>query len=93
MITGDFHDDKEITFDVKLIDAKTDPKALRVWIGTEDAKGSEKATLTKKTTTFGGIAKVPTPLPAETKVWVEIETDSGVSKGSYVVEEKHDHKH
>ncbi len=91
IITGDIHDDKEIEFDVKLFDAKTDPKALRAWIGTEDAKGSEKVELKKKTATFGGVAKVPSPLPDDAKVWVEVETDAGIAKASY--EDKHDHKH
>jgi len=91
IVVGDMHEDKEIDFDVKLIDAKTDPKSLRAWIGAEDAKDSEKAFLTKKTATFGGTAKVPSPLPEKAKIWVEVETDAGTAKGSY--EDKHDHKH
>lgn len=91
IMIGDLHDDKEVEFDVKLIDAKADPKAIRIWIGVEDGKGSEKAALTKKTTTFVGTAKVPSPVPDKSKVWVEIETDSGVVKGSLAMEDKHKH--
>lgn len=93
IMVGDIHDDKEIDFDVKLIDAKSDPKALRIWIGAEDGAGSEKATLVKKKTTFGGKAKVPNPVPKDAKVWVEVETDAGTAKGSYAINDKHDHKH
>jgi len=93
IMVGDIHDDKEIDFDVKLVDAKAEPKALRIWIGSEDGKGSEKATLTKKKTTFGAKAKVPSPLPETPRVWVEVETDSGTTKGSYAINDKHDHKH
>lgn len=91
---GEAEAGKTVEFDIKLIDAKTDPKAMRVWIGTEDAKGSEKAATTKKTATFGAPVKVPSPLPAGSKAWIEVETDAGVLKGSYAIEEDHaDHKH
>ena len=93
IMVGEAEAGKAIEFDIKLIDAKTDPKAMRVWIGTEDGAGSVKATATKKTTTYDADAKVPSPLPAGAKVWVEIETDSGTSKGSYALEEAKDHKH
>ena len=79
-----------VEFDIKLFDNDKDPKALRVWVGLEDGKGSDKVQLQKKTTTFGGKVKVPDPKPQASKVWVEVETENGVAKGSYVVEE---HKH
>jgi len=91
IIVGDPHEEKSIDFDVKLIDAKTEPKAIRVWIGTEDGAGSTKAALTKKTTTYVGVAAVPSPLPAGSKVWVEIETDAGTNSGSYSIEDGHKH--
>ena len=93
IMRGEPEPGKTINFDIKLIDAKTDPKALRVWIGTEDGQGSEKATATKKTATYGTDAKVPSPLAVGAKAWVEVETDAGVFKGSYAIEEHHDHKH
>jgi hypothetical protein len=79
-----------VDFDVKLFDNDKDPKALRIWVGTEDGKGSDKVQLQKKETTFGAKVKVSDPKPAGSKVWVEVETDKGTAKGSYVLEE---HKH
>lgn len=80
-----------VDFDIKLFDNEKDPTALRVWIGAEDAKGSDVVELKKKTTTFVGTAKSPDPLPKDWKVWVELQTESGAAKGSYKLE--HDHKH
>ena len=80
---------KEAEFDIKLIDAKSDPKALRVWIGTEESK--EKATAKKGEKTYDADAKVPSPLPKGAKVWVEIETEEGTAKGSYAMEDGHKH--
>jgi hypothetical protein len=98
ILVGDPHDQKTVEFDVKLYDqeaSKTpppDPKALRAWIGSENAKTEEKIALSKKKTTFGGTVPVPQPLAESAKVWIEVETDSGVAKGSFKLDE-HDHKH
>jgi len=81
-----------VDFDIKLIDATTDPKALRAWIGTEDGKGSEKAEGKKGKTTYTGEVKVPKPLPEGAKLWVEVEADAGVKSASYDYD-THDHKH
>lgn len=56
--------------------------AVRFWIGTEDAKGSVKARADiedpKHPDHWHTHAEVPSPLPAGSKVWIEIETDKGV---------------
>jgi hypothetical protein len=93
IMVGDAEAGKTVKFDIKLIDAKADPKAMRVWIGAEDAKGSEKATATKKTATYGADVKVPSPLPAGAKAWVELETDAGIEKASYAFDDHAGHKH
>ena len=78
-------------FDIKLIDAKTDPKALRVWIGKEDVKAEGKLEATKGENTY--TAEVPVPAELSTAVvWVEIETEAGTSRASYLLQQ-HDHKH
>lgn len=89
IMIGEAEPGKEAEFDIKLIDAKSDPKVLRVWIGTEESK--EKATAKKGKTTYDADVKVPSPMPKGAKVWVEIETDSGTSKGSYALEGGHKH--
>lgn len=94
---GDPHVVKTVEFDVKLFDkdaSKTpppDPKALRIWIGDENAPADQKVELKKKTTTFGANVNVPQPLAETAKVWVEIDTDAGTTRGSFSLE--HDHKH
>lgn len=92
ILIGEVEAGKHADFDIKLIDAKTDPKALRVWVGVEDAKGSKKADGTKGTATYTGEVDVPNPIPEKAKLWVEIEADSGVSKAAFDYD-KHDHKH
>lgn len=47
--------------------------SVRFWIGTEDAKGSVKAKADVEAAHWHTHAEVPDPLPAESKLWVEIE--------------------
>lgn len=63
-------------------------KAVRFWIGTEDAKGSIKAKaeieVPAETNHWHTHAEVPSPLPAGAKLWVEIETSDGTkSTGAF----------
>lgn len=55
--------------------------AVRFWIGTQDAKGSVKAKADiedpKEPNRWHTHAEVPNPLPAGSKLWVEIEDDKG----------------
>ena len=92
ILVGEVEPGEHVDFDIKLIDAKADPKALRVWIGAADASGSTKADGTKGKTTYTGEVDVPKPLPEGARLWVELETDAGVKSGSFEIE-KHDHKH
>lgn len=55
--------------------------AVRFWIGTEDAKGSVKAKADienpAEPNRWHTHAELPNPIPAGSKLWVEIETDGG----------------
>jgi len=55
--------------------------AVRFWIGTEDAKGSVKARAEVENSAepnrWHTHAEVPDPMPAGSKLWVEIEDDKG----------------
>ena len=51
--------------------------AVRFWIGTEDAKGSVKAKAEVEVDHWHSHVEVPDPMPAGTKLWVEIEGDGG----------------
>jgi len=55
--------------------------AVRLWIGTQDAKGSVKAKAEvedpKNPNRWHIHAEIPSPLPVGSKLWVEIEDDKG----------------
>ena len=56
--------------------------AVRFWIGTEDARGSMKAKADIEDPAGAPFrwhthAEIPSPLPEGSKLWVEIETESG----------------
>jgi len=68
----------EGAFDVVITGGK--PKAVRFWVGTEDAKGSVKAKAEEETTdNWHAHAEVPDPLPAGSKFWVEVEPPTGAT--------------
>lgn len=51
--------------------------AVRFWIGTEDAKGSLKAKAEVEEGKWHTHTEVPDPLPAGSKLWVEVEGKDG----------------
>lgn len=51
--------------------------AVRFWIGMEDAKGSIKAKAEVEAGKWHTHAELPDPLPAASKLWVEIEGKDG----------------
>ncbi len=51
--------------------------AVRFWIGSEDAKGSIKAKAEVEVDHWHTHVEAPDPMPAGTKLWVEIEGDGG----------------
>lgn len=61
--------------------ATTKVAAVRFWVGTQDAKGSVKAKGeiedVKEPNRYHTHAEIPNPIPAESKLWVEIEDDKG----------------
>lgn len=68
--------------------ATTKASAVRFWIGTQDAKGSVKAKAEienpQEPNRWHVHAEIPSPMPAGSKLWVEIEDDKGgTSVGSF----------
>jgi hypothetical protein len=55
----------------------TKPAAIRVWIGTQDAKGASKAKAETEGDHWHAHAEVPKPLPTDSKLWIEVENDKG----------------
>lgn len=75
---------KNAAFDVVITPTEgsvTKVAAARFWIGTEDAKGSVKAKAEIETPSepnrWHTHAEVPSPMPAGSKFWFEIEDDKG----------------
>jgi hypothetical protein len=51
--------------------------AVRFWIGSQDAKGSVKAKAALEKDNWHTHVEIPSPLPADSKLYVEIESDKG----------------
>lgn len=71
----------EAAIDATLAGQTANVSAVRFWIGTSEAKGSIKAKAEIEDPTqpnrWHTHAEVPTPLPPNAQVWVEIEVKSG----------------
>ena len=75
---------KEAEFDLELAGGTNPPVAVRGWIGAESGKGSMKARFDKDGGQhMHGHVDVPDPLPADARLWVEVETKAGAAKGSF----------
>lgn len=82
---------KDAPFDVTVTPvagATTKAVAVRFWVGTQDAKGSVKAKAEienpQEPNRWHVHAEIPSPMPAGSKLWVEIEDDKGgTSVGSF----------
>lgn len=91
---------KEVHVELHLAPATPAPKAVRVWIGIESGRGSEKAKAEGEAEHPGGYeahVDVPAPLPEGSKIWISIEPASGDAvKGSLPLPgpdaKAHDHK-
>lgn len=58
-------------------------KAVRIWVGPEDAAGVMVVKTEIENTYHHGHVEVPNPVPADAMLWVELESPSGETiKGS-----------
>jgi len=74
---GDVTPGGEATFDINVTGGAGKPAAVRVWVGTQDGKGSIKGKAEAEGGGWHAHAEVPKPLPAGSKLWVEVETAKG----------------
>lgn len=74
---GDVTAGKEATFDITVTGGAGKPAAVRAWVGTQDGKGSIKGKAEAEGDGWHVHAEVPKPLPAGSKLWVEVETARG----------------
>lgn len=68
---------KEATFDISVTGGAGKPAAVRVWVGTQDGKGSIRSKAEAEGDGWHAHAEVPKPIPAGSKLWVEVETAKG----------------
>jgi hypothetical protein len=54
-----------------------EPKAVRLWIGKESGEGSVKVKTHKHGSKMEAHVEVPSPLPDDAKLWIEVETAEG----------------
>ncbi|MBI5941891.1 MAG: hypothetical protein HY859_15860 [Caulobacterales bacterium] len=77
---------KEWHVELRLNPDQPVPKAIRVWVGTENGRGSVKAKAEAEKDAkgeYGAHVEVPNPIPADSKLWITIEPDNGqTAKGS-----------
>lgn len=77
---------KEWAVTVNLPAGTAAPKAIRLWVGVENGRGSEKAKAesdAKHPGVYKGRVNVPAPLPEGAKLWISLEPTTGDSvKGS-----------
>jgi hypothetical protein len=74
---GDVTPGGDATFDISVTGGAGKPAAVRVWVGTQDGKGSIKGKAEAEGDGWHAHAEVPKPLPAGSKLWVEVETAKG----------------
>ncbi len=80
-LIGDVHPGEEV--EIKLTPKGELPAGVvRGWIGIESGKGSVKGKSHKEEGDLCVHAEVPKPIPADAKVWVEIDVDGNKSKVS-----------
>ncbi len=75
---------KKLDVDLTLTPATPAPKAVRLWVGKADARGSTKVKAEPEAPGAYCVGvDVPDPIPAEAKVWIALEAADGtISKNS-----------
>jgi hypothetical protein len=80
---GDVKAGEEAIFIIKPI-GQGEPKAVRAWVGVESGQGSIKTKgEEEKEGEWHAHHQVSKPLPAKSKLWVELETAAGKTRTSF----------
>lgn len=77
-VAGEVKPGKEGHFDIELSGSTDKPAAIRVWIGSQDARGAMKQKADGDGKEFHAHADVPNPIPDGAGFWIEIEDAKGV---------------
>ena len=70
---------EEAHVDISISGGTGKPKAVRVWIGTEDSAGSIKSLADPSDHGYHAHAEAPNPLPEGARLWVSIDDDKDVT--------------
>lgn len=68
---------KEAHVEITLTDGTGKPAAVRAWIGAQDGAGSVKSRADAEGDGYHAHADAPDPLPAGSRLWVEVEDAQG----------------
>jgi hypothetical protein len=94
---GDLAAGTELHVELQLKPEAPAPKAIRVWVGSENARGSVKAKAEAEKDAKGAYeahVEVPKPIPADSKLWIAIEhADGQTTKGSLALAPAPVHTH
>lgn len=64
--------------ELRLTPQQPRPTAIRLWVGTENGRGSAKAKATAASDgTYDAHVEVPLPLPADSRIWIAFEPEAG----------------
>lgn len=74
---------KEAAFAIVLTGKKEKPKAVRAWVGVQSAEGSAKGKAVAEGEEWHAHVETPSPIPAKSQFWVEIETSAGKKKVAF----------
>lgn len=76
VVSGAVEPNGEVHVDIVQTAGPT-PAAVRLWIGKQSGTGSLKTKADGHDTHFHGHAEVPSPVPGDAALWIEVETASG----------------
>lgn len=82
---GEVKPGREAEFDMVVTGGKGKPRAIRAWIGAAEPGESIKARAEDEGKEYHVHVEVPVKLPADSKLWVEVETATGRAVGSFAL--------
>lgn len=77
-VSGEVKAGREAHLDIELSGNSARPAAVRVWIGSQDGRGAMKQKADGDGKDFHAHTDVPNPIPANAKLWIEIEDAKGL---------------
>lgn len=76
-VSGEVKAGSEAHLDIELSGNAAEPAAVRVWIGSQDGKGSMKQKADGGGSEFHAHTDVPNPIPEDARLWIEIDDGKG----------------